>query len=76
MSKDTVLAYEAMGNVEDPPVVDTPLQVLEQVLVPDELCTGRGVVRVGPHLALKRKCQVVGVTEEGGGKRWGEEERW
>ena len=50
-----------MGNVEDPPVVDTPLQVLEQVLVPDELCTGRGVVRVGPHLALKRQSEVVGM---------------
>ena len=71
MSKDTILAYEPVGDVEDPPVVDTPLQVLEQVLVPDELHTGRGVVRVGPHLALKRERQIVGVTEESNGKAGG-----
>ena len=54
-----MLAYEPVGDVEDPPVIDTPLQVLEQVLVPDELHTGRGVVWVGPHLALKRQSEIV-----------------
>ena len=49
--KDTVLAYEAMSDVEDPPLVDMSPQVLEQVLIPDILHTGRGVV--SSHLALQ-----------------------
>ena len=46
-----------MSDVEDPPLVDMSPQVLEQVLIPDILHTGRGVVI--SHLALQWQGEVV-----------------
>ena len=58
--EDTVLAQEAIDDVQDPLGMNGSLKLLQHVVVPDELAAGRGEgARVGPHLALEREGEVV-----------------
>ena len=62
--KDTVLAHKSMDDLKDPLWVDCLLKPCKEMVIPDELATGRGDwARVGPHLTLERESEVVGVAK-------------
>ena len=62
--KDTVLANKSMDDLKDPLWVNCIFKTCKEMVIPDELATGRGDRARGcPHLTLERECEVVGVAE-------------
>ena len=48
------MANEAIYEVRHPAIVHKPLKLLQHVIIPDELATGRrGGARIGTHLTLE-----------------------
>lgn len=64
ISPDTELSHKSMYDMQDPLGMYCVLKATEEVVIPDELATGRGKWSgVCPHLRLKGEGKVVRVTK-------------